>query len=559
MTAYHGLQDPSHNRLLRQSEQSQLPATNGQLETAAPSQAVAEQWIQLSNNSHYILVSTCDGPASTICRQNAQGNSFETWRPLHLRYSTPLGTRSIGYLTRLLKPKLDEQKFEESFTTWEFQLAKDEQDNHTPLPDAVTVAILLNETKGPLQQHLQLQAGYYRAASSSNRLQAITSGNSSNRGPAPMDIGATWYNNSKGNKGKRKGKGKYNKGKGYGGYGNNYSYNNYKGGKGKYNQQPVGQGNPFKGKEYSNKGKGKGHQDNNDMAKEKDTATREKAKDTRTRRIWQRKRIQQQRTRQRIQGQQGYGKGKGYSNKGKGKGYYNNQPGGKGAKGKQSTNACYRCGQPGHMAKQCRVAIYNCDTGNFDINDQTDDWYSQAHYDSNWYHQDQTQMQQQQAKTSDKPWTGWTNFGRLESDDEEQQQGTRAKAAQAPKQPTPQYRSWCPTCVQARGRTIAPSNTASFQSHSLALATARALMTATILTAIDIQSGMIMAIQLTNKRMLFDYAVTQLQHFLIECGRTSHTILQPDQETSCDQCWQTRMATSPQGTQGHTVHNHREE
>ena len=112
-----------------------------------------------------------------------------------------------------------------------------------------------------------------------------------------MDIGATWYNKGKGKKGKHKGKGKYNKGKGYGNYWSNCSYNNYKGGKGKYNQQPVGQGNPLKG-------------------------------------------------------QQGYGKGKG-------KGYYNNQQGGKGAKGKHATNVCYRCGQPGHMAKQCRAAIYN--------------------------------------------------------------------------------------------------------------------------------------------------------------------------------------------------------
>ena len=58
-----------------------------------------------------------------------------------------------------------------------------------------------------------------------------------------------------------------------------------------------------------------------------------------------------------------------------------------------NTNDFHRCGQPGDMAKQCRVAIYNCDTGNFDVNDQTDDWYSQAHYDSDWYHEDQTQMQ----------------------------------------------------------------------------------------------------------------------------------------------------------------------
>ena len=207
------------------------------------------------------------------------------------------------------------------------------------------------QSKGPLRQHLQLQAGnittyaqirsmvieYYRATASFTRLQASTPGNN-NQGPAPMDIGATWYNNGKGKKGKRKGKGKHNKGKGYNSYGSNYGYNNYKGGKGKCNQQPVGQGNPFKG-------------------------------------------------------QQGYSKGKG-DNKGKGKGYYSNQQGGKGAKGKQARNVCYRCGQPGHIAKQRGVATYNCDSGTFDTNDPTDDWYNQVHYANNWYHQDQTQMQE---------------------------------------------------------------------------------------------------------------------------------------------------------------------
>ena len=87
-----------------------------------------------------------------------QGDGFETWRLTHARYSIPLGTRSIGHLTRLLKPQLDEQKFEESFTTWEFQLSRYEQGNNPLLPDAVKIAILLNETKGPLQQHLQLQS-----------------------------------------------------------------------------------------------------------------------------------------------------------------------------------------------------------------------------------------------------------------------------------------------------------------------------------------------------------------------------------------------------------------
>ena len=119
-----------------------------------------------------------------------------------------------------------------------------------------------------------------------------------------MDIGATWYNNGKGNKRKRKGKGKHNKGKGYGGYGNNYSYSNYKGGKGNTTNNRL---------------------DKEILAKEKDTATKEKAQDTRTTRIWQRKRIQQQRKSQRTPGQEGYGKGKENSNRGLGKGYKDNK------------------------------------------------------------------------------------------------------------------------------------------------------------------------------------------------------------------------------------------
>ena len=153
----------------------------------------------------------------------------------------------------------------------------------------------------------------------------------------------------------------------------------------------------------------------------------------------------------------------------------------------------------------------------------------------------------QLAKTSDKPWTGWTNFEehqefptQLESGDEEQQQGTRAKAVQAPKQPTPQeilehnlthlpYRSWCPICVQARGRqNNHPKQHSKLPLIQLDFGYIKGFddnKVHPILTAIDIQSGMIMAIQLTDTRMIFDYAVTQLQHFLIECGRTTHTIL----------------------------------
>ena len=154
------------------------------------------------------------------------------------------------------------------------------------------------------------------------------------------------------------------------------------------------------------------------------------------------------------------------------------------------------------------------------------------------------------AKTSDKPWTGWTNFEehqefptQLESDDEEQQQGTKAKAVERQTEQSPKAIQKLPITQLGFGyiKGFDDSN-----AHPT-------------LTAIDIQSGMIMALQLTDKRMLFDYAATQLQHFLIECGRTTHTILQPVQEDFLTALITAVAATSPQGTQEHTVHNHKEE
>ena len=160
--------------------------------------------------------------------------------PERARYSIPLGTRSIGYFTWLLKPQPDEQKFEESFTTWQFQLPKYEQDNNTLLPDAVKTTTATPTAAS--RKHHKICTDQIHG----DRI--LQSNGSNNQGPAPMDIGAAWRNKGKGKKGEHKGKGKRNKGNVYRtrSYGNNYSCNNYKGGKGKYSQQPVGQGNPFK-------------------------------------------------------------------------------------------------------------------------------------------------------------------------------------------------------------------------------------------------------------------------------------------------------------------------
>ena len=93
------------------------------------------------------------------------------------------------------------------------------------IPDSIKIATLLNETKGALQQHLQLTASntrdyntvrgiiieYYRTTASFSRMQQLQSfdPNTTNyqatlQGPAPMDLGAA-YNSSRHNS---KGKGK---------------------------------------------------------------------------------------------------------------------------------------------------------------------------------------------------------------------------------------------------------------------------------------------------------------------------------------------------------------
>ena len=124
---------------------------------------------------------------------------------MHNRFSLPVGTRSVGYLTKLLEPTFNEAQFEEQFLQWEYNINRYEKDNGTALPDGVKIAILLNKTKGALQQHLQLRAGqitnyneirvvildYYKTISAFSRASSAV-GTNYNGGTAPMDVDNIW-------------------------------------------------------------------------------------------------------------------------------------------------------------------------------------------------------------------------------------------------------------------------------------------------------------------------------------------------------------------------------
>ena len=212
------------------------------------------------------------------------------------------------------------------------------------------IAVLLNETSGPLQQHLQLHSGqspnyarvkqtiieYYRLTTAFSKLQQLRSQSSSvatsfGGGQAPMDIDAI-----------HKGKGKY---------------NNYKG-----------------------KGKGKGTKA---KATEDTTATdtivttpitKEKEsmeeKDSTA--------ITTVRSASAIHSEEATKETKD-TTKAKERTKEN----------KQQTHAT-GCGRTGHYAKECRVAIHNIGQGESnDIEDTTTQWYDD-YYDNGWYFQDYT-------------------------------------------------------------------------------------------------------------------------------------------------------------------------
>ena len=210
-----------------------------------------------------------------------------------------------------------------------------------------------------------------------------------------MDIGATWYNKGKGNKGKRKGKGK--------------STTKAQAMAATRTTTAATTTKEEKANTINNR------LDKEILSKEKITATKEKAKDTRTTRIWQRKRMQQTKEEAKdTRATRIWRRKKAHSNKGIGKGHKDNKDMAKEKDTaiKEKARGTTTINQEEKEQKESKQQMIATDADNQDTwpnnvewrsttaalatstNDQTDDWHSQAHYDSNWRHQDQTQMQQ---------------------------------------------------------------------------------------------------------------------------------------------------------------------
>ena len=113
-------------------------------------------------------------------------------------------------MNQLLEHQFRDAHFEADLTSFIVLKNKHERATGTSLSDDLLVTLMMNKTRGQLQQYLRLQANSLRTFDQvlviikeyyqSRHL--VSSKLHDSQGPAPMDIGAAW---------KRKGKGKIRK------------------------------------------------------------------------------------------------------------------------------------------------------------------------------------------------------------------------------------------------------------------------------------------------------------------------------------------------------------
>ena len=78
---------------------------------------------------------------------------------LYNRYHIPPKARAVGRLTQILEHSgMERGQFEDSLAAWEDAILKYEKATNSRLSDDVKIAVLMNKTRGQLQEHLRLNA-----------------------------------------------------------------------------------------------------------------------------------------------------------------------------------------------------------------------------------------------------------------------------------------------------------------------------------------------------------------------------------------------------------------
>ena len=97
-----------------------------------------------------------------IVRLNEAGNGFETWRQLYDRFALPSRAKGVSLLSQLLEHQFRDAHFAADLTSFIVLKNKHERATGQSLSDDLLVTLMMNKTRGQLQQHLRLQANSLR-------------------------------------------------------------------------------------------------------------------------------------------------------------------------------------------------------------------------------------------------------------------------------------------------------------------------------------------------------------------------------------------------------------
>ena len=118
--------------------------------------------LRFAKQLHYLLANLTDDAARLIVRLNEPGNGFETWRQLYDRFALPSRAKGVSLLSQLLEHQFRDAHFEADLTSFIVLKNKHERATGTSLSDDLLVTLMMNKTRGQLQQHLRLQANSLR-------------------------------------------------------------------------------------------------------------------------------------------------------------------------------------------------------------------------------------------------------------------------------------------------------------------------------------------------------------------------------------------------------------
>ena len=155
---YVALFKPEATEVMEGAEAARNPITDELLERMQRDTArfVDAGLVRFSRQLHYLLAQLTTDSARLVVHGNVELNGFELWRLLSTRFSLPRTALDISLLTKVLEFRFCLEHFEQDYSEWETLKARYEKQTGAALPDNILVAILLNRTTGPLQQHLRL-------------------------------------------------------------------------------------------------------------------------------------------------------------------------------------------------------------------------------------------------------------------------------------------------------------------------------------------------------------------------------------------------------------------